>query len=41
MCELFAMSAGHHYTAQDFLPPFADKARAYPHFAARLQIPLC
>jgi predicted glutamine amidotransferase len=28
MCELFAMSAGHQYSAQDFLPPFADKARA-------------
>jgi hypothetical protein len=27
MCELFAMSAGHHYTAQEYLPPFADKAR--------------
>lgn len=28
MCELFAMSAGHHYTAQEYLPPFADRARA-------------
>lgn len=28
MCELFAMSAGQHYTAQEFLPPFADRARA-------------
>ena len=28
MCELFAMSAGQHYTAQDYLPLFADKARA-------------
>jgi hypothetical protein len=28
MCELFAMSAGSHYTAQDYLPLFADKARA-------------
>lgn len=28
MCELFAMSAGHIYTAQEYLPPFADKARA-------------
>jgi len=28
MCELFAMSAGHHYTAQEYLPLFADKARA-------------
>jgi len=28
MCELFAMSAGQHYTAQDYLPRFADKARA-------------
>lgn len=28
MCELFAMSAGQNYTAQEFLPPFADKARA-------------
>ncbi len=27
MCELFAMSAGHHYTAQEYLPLFADKAR--------------
>jgi hypothetical protein len=27
MCELFAMSAGQHYTAQDYLPLFADKAR--------------
>ena len=27
MCELFAMSAGQHYTAQDYLPRFADKAR--------------
>ena len=28
MCELFAMSAGQHYTAQDYLPRFADNARA-------------
>ncbi len=28
MCELFAMSAGQHYTAQEYLPLFADKARA-------------
>jgi len=28
MCELFAMTAGQHYTAQDYLPPFADRARA-------------
>lgn len=28
MCELFAMSAGHSYSAQEYLPPFADKARA-------------
>lgn len=28
MCELFAMSAGHHYTAHEYLPPFADRARA-------------
>ena len=27
MCELFAMSAGQRYTAQDYLPLFADKAR--------------
>ena len=27
MCELFAMSADQHYTAQDYLPRFADKAR--------------
>jgi hypothetical protein len=27
MCELFAMSAGYHYTAQEYLPLFADKAR--------------
>ena len=27
MCELFAMSAGQHFTAQDYLPRFADKAR--------------
>ncbi len=27
MCELFAMSAGHHYTAHEYLPPFADRAR--------------
>lgn len=27
MCKLFAMSAGHHYTAQEYLPLFADKAR--------------
>ena len=27
MCELFAMSAGQDYTAQDYLPRFADKAR--------------
>jgi predicted glutamine amidotransferase len=31
MCELFAMSSGHHNTAQDFLPPFADKARSNIH----------
>ena len=28
MCELFAMCAGHHDTAQDYLPVFADKSRA-------------
>jgi predicted glutamine amidotransferase len=28
MCELFAMSAGQNYTAQDYLPVFADKSRA-------------
>jgi predicted glutamine amidotransferase len=28
MCELFAMSAGQNYTAQAYLPRFADKARA-------------
>jgi len=28
MCELFAMSAGHNYSAQEYLPPFTDKARA-------------
>lgn len=28
MCELFAMSGGQHYTAQDYLPPFADRARS-------------
>ena len=27
MCELFAMSAEQHYTAQEYLPLFADKAR--------------
>jgi predicted glutamine amidotransferase len=27
MCELFAMSAGENYTAQDYLPVFADKSR--------------
>ena len=27
MCELFAMSAGQNYTAQDYLPVFADKSR--------------
>jgi len=27
MCELFAMSSGQHYTAQEYLPLFADKAR--------------
>ncbi len=27
MCEIFAMSAGQNYTAQDYLPRFADKAR--------------
>jgi predicted glutamine amidotransferase len=27
MCELFAMSAGQSYTAQDYLPLFADKSR--------------
>jgi hypothetical protein len=27
MCELFAMSAGQHYTAQEYLPLFADRAR--------------
>ena len=27
MCELFAMSAGQHYTAQDYLPLFGGKAR--------------
>jgi len=27
MCELFAMSAGQHYTAQEYLPLFADKSR--------------
>ncbi len=28
MCELFAMSSGCQLTAQEYLPPFADKARA-------------
>ncbi len=28
MCELFAMSAGQNYTAQEYLPVFADKSRA-------------
>jgi hypothetical protein len=28
MCELFAMTAGQHYTAQEYLPLFADKSRA-------------
>ncbi len=28
MCELFAMSAGQNYTAQEYLPLFADKGRA-------------
>ncbi len=28
MCELFAMSSGQHFTAQEYLPLFADKARA-------------
>ncbi|MFH1597065.1 MAG: class II glutamine amidotransferase [Pseudomonadota bacterium] len=28
MCELFAMSSGQHYTAQEYLPLFADKSRA-------------
>jgi predicted glutamine amidotransferase len=28
MCELFAMCAGHHDTAQEYLPVFADKSRA-------------
>jgi len=28
MCELFAMCAGHQYTAQEYLPVFADKSRA-------------
>ena len=27
MCELFAMSAGQDYTAQEYLPVFADKSR--------------
>ncbi len=27
MCELFAMSSGQHYTAQEYLPLFADKSR--------------
>lgn len=27
MCELFAMSSGENYTAQEFLPVFADKSR--------------
>ncbi len=27
MCELFAMSAGQNYTAQEYLPVFADKSR--------------
>jgi predicted glutamine amidotransferase len=27
MCELFAMSAGQNYTAQEYLPLFADKGR--------------
>jgi predicted glutamine amidotransferase len=27
MCKLFATSAGYHYTAQEYLPLFADKAR--------------
>jgi predicted glutamine amidotransferase len=27
MCELFATSARYHYTAQEYLPLFADKAR--------------
>ncbi len=28
MCELFAMASAHYYTAQDYLPVFADKSRA-------------
>ncbi len=28
MCELFAMASAHHYTAQEYLPLFADKSRA-------------
>jgi predicted glutamine amidotransferase len=28
MCELFAMTAGQHFTAQEYLPLFADKSRA-------------
>jgi hypothetical protein len=27
MCELFAMSSGENYTAQEYLPVFADKSR--------------
>jgi hypothetical protein len=27
MCDIFALSAGHNYTAQDYLPIFAEKAR--------------
>lgn len=28
MCELFAMASAQHYTAQEYLPVFADKSRA-------------
>ncbi|MBW2580056.1 MAG: class II glutamine amidotransferase [Deltaproteobacteria bacterium] len=27
MCDIFALSAGYNYTAQDYLPVFAEKAR--------------
>jgi predicted glutamine amidotransferase len=27
MCDIFALSAGHNYTAKDYLPVFAEKAR--------------
>jgi hypothetical protein len=31
MCDIFALSAGHNYTAKDYLPVFAEKAKQNMH----------